>query len=191
MITPNYYIDWRSQAGRKAVKECPYLPLAMAEASKFYRKQERGRFKFEDLLQVATEALITSKGVKAIRGALLDHARDDRKLVHDVEMSEAEYVRTRGDLAPKPPPPARSADISTSTTEKTFGSGFIRRARTAAITSFSPVAARSVASTTRSASLSGGRSTKTDGLRSLAGRPARRSTRAPTTRVHSIQEALT
>ena len=99
MITPTYYIDWRSRAGRKALDECPYLPLAMAEATKFYRKQERGRFRFEDLLPVATKALVTSKGVnyakKAIRGALLDHARDGHKLVSDVEMSEAEFRRTR------------------------------------------------------------------------------------------------
>ena len=79
--------DWRD-----------FVPLAKAEASKFYRKQERGRFRVEDLLSTALVALATSKGVnhaiKAINGALLDFARDDHKLVGNVEMSEAEYIRT-------------------------------------------------------------------------------------------------
>ena len=117
MITPSCYIDWRSTKGLKALAEEPFLPLAMAEASKFYRKQERGRFKFDDLLSVATEALLRvsieareleaskGKGVnyarKAIRGALLDHLRDYYKLVRNIEMTEAEYFRTQGDLAPE------------------------------------------------------------------------------------------
>ena len=117
MITPSCYIDLRSTKGLKALAEEPFLPLAMAEASKFYRKQERGRFKFDDLLSVATEALLRvsieareleaskGKGVnyarKAIRGALLDHLRDYYKLVRNIEMTEAEYVRTQGDLAPE------------------------------------------------------------------------------------------
>ncbi len=113
-----FYIDWRSRAGCKALAEEPFLRLAMAEATKFYKKQERGRFRFEDLLSGATVALKsalelndavlddTSKGNNyartAIRGALLDFARVDHKVVRNVEMTEAEYLRTQGELAPKP-----------------------------------------------------------------------------------------
>jgi hypothetical protein len=83
--------DWRD-----------FVPLAKAEASKFYWEQERGRFKYEELLSVAVEALATSKGVnhaiKAINGALLDFARDDHKLVRNIEMTEEEFHRTRSAL---------------------------------------------------------------------------------------------
>ena len=83
--------DWRD-----------FVPLAKAEASKFYRKQERGRFRYEELLSVSVEALATSKGsnyaVKAINGALFDFARDDHKLVSDVEMTEEDFLRTRGPI---------------------------------------------------------------------------------------------
>ena len=90
--------DWRD-----------FVPLAKAEASKFYWRQERGRFRFEDLLSTALDALATSKGVnhaiKCINGALRDHARDGDKLVRDVEMTEEEWQRTRGG-PPEPAPPA-------------------------------------------------------------------------------------
>jgi hypothetical protein len=83
--------DWRD-----------FEPLARAEASKFYWKQERGRFRFEDLYSAAAAALATSKGVnhaiKAINGALLDFARDDHKLVRNIEMTEEEFHRTRSAL---------------------------------------------------------------------------------------------
>jgi hypothetical protein len=85
-----------------------YLPLAKAETSKFYRNQERGRFRYEELLSFSVEALGSSPGViyavKAIRGALLDYARDSHKLVHNVEMSEDEYHRTSGSPVEKKDP---------------------------------------------------------------------------------------
>ena len=122
-----FYIDWRSRAGRKALDEFPFLPLAMAEATEFYRKQERGRFKFEDLLTVATEALVTSKGVnyakKAIRGALLDFARDDHKLVRNVEMTEAEYLRTR-DAPAQPPAATKHGKVSVAIKPTPYDDGF-------------------------------------------------------------------
>jgi hypothetical protein len=94
--TPPPAFDWRD-----------FIPLAKAETTKFYRKQERGRFRYEELLSVATEALGTSLGAnyarKAISGALLDFARDDHKLVRNVEMSEEEFLRTRGSPVPKQP----------------------------------------------------------------------------------------
>ena len=34
-----------------------YLPWVKSEVSKFYRKQERGKFKYEELLSVAVEAM--------------------------------------------------------------------------------------------------------------------------------------
>ena len=43
--------DWRD-----------YLPLAKAETSRFYRRQERGKFRYEDLLGVAVEALGIRRG---------------------------------------------------------------------------------------------------------------------------------
>jgi hypothetical protein len=83
-----------------------YLPLAKAETSKFYKKQERSKFSYEELLTVSVEALGTSPGVnyakKAIRGALTDYARDAYKLVRNIEMSEEEYLRTRCNPAPLP-----------------------------------------------------------------------------------------
>jgi hypothetical protein len=89
--------DWRD-----------YLPLAKAKTSKFYRKQDRGRFRYEELLSEAVNALATSLGAKyakiAIRGALLDYERDSHKIVRDVEMSEEEFLRTRG--SPAAPPAA-------------------------------------------------------------------------------------
>jgi hypothetical protein len=90
------------------VREIPFdwrdfEPLARSEASKFYHKQERGRFRFEDILSEAYEALATSKSVKhaieCIKGALIDFARDGDKLVKDVELSEEEWRRTRGEPA--------------------------------------------------------------------------------------------
>jgi hypothetical protein len=85
--------DWRD-----------YLPLAKAETSKFYRKQERGKFSYDELLSVAVRALGGSAGVtyakKAMCGALTDHARDAYKLVRNVEMSEEDYLRTWGSPAP-------------------------------------------------------------------------------------------
>jgi hypothetical protein len=85
-----------------------YLPLAMAETSKFFKKQKIGKFSFEELLSVSAEALGTSLGaayaVKAMRGALNDYVRDDHKLVRNIEVSEGEYLRTRG--SPAPPPSA-------------------------------------------------------------------------------------
>lgn len=83
------------------------MPIAKAEASKFYKKQERGRFKYEELLSVAVEALAASKGVNyamiAINGALLNHARDAYKLVRNVEMTEEEFRRTRSALPSSSP----------------------------------------------------------------------------------------
>ena len=97
--------DWRD-----------YLPLAKAETSRFYRKQERGKFRYEDLLGVAVEALgnaaqafdhtrnngLAAYARKGIWGALNDYVRDACKIVSNVEMSEEEYLRTRG--SPNPPP---------------------------------------------------------------------------------------
>lgn len=79
-----------------------FVPLAKSMASKFHSQQERGKFEYNELVSEAVEALATSKGVnyarkRAIPGALLDFARDDHKLVPDVEMTEAEFERTRGD----------------------------------------------------------------------------------------------
>jgi hypothetical protein len=100
--------DWRD-----------YLPLAKAETNKFYRKQERGKFRYEDLLSEAVEALATSPGANyarvAIKGALLDYVRDDLKIVHDVEMSEDEFIRTRGY------PPSQRAAV-----RRVFFSGGVR-----------------------------------------------------------------
>jgi hypothetical protein len=85
-----YIFDWRD-----------FEPLARVEAGKFWRKQERGRFQYKELLSVAVEALARSKGVnharKAIKGALLDFARDGHKLVPDVEMIEDKFKRTWGE----------------------------------------------------------------------------------------------
>jgi hypothetical protein len=97
------------------VNACPpafnwrdYLPLAKAETSKFYKKQERGKFRYEELLSVSIEALGKSLGgtyaIKAIRGAITDFVRDSHKLVRNVEMSEEAYLRTWG--SPTPPPSA-------------------------------------------------------------------------------------
>ncbi len=97
--------DWRD-----------YLPLAKEETSRFYRKQERGKFRYEDLLGVAVEALgnaaqafdhtrnngLAAYARKGIWGALNDYVRDACKIVSNVEMSEEEYLRTRG--SPNPPP---------------------------------------------------------------------------------------
>ena len=111
MITPSYYIDQRSTKGLKALAEAPFLPLAMGGRRANSTKSKSGAaFKFEDLLSVATEALLRvsieaqeleaskGKGVnyarKAIKCALLDHVRDDHKLVRNVEMSEADFRRT-------------------------------------------------------------------------------------------------
>ena len=84
-----------------------FEPLARAEASKFYWKQTRGRFRFEDILSEAYEALATSKGVKhaitCIKGALKDFARDGDKLVHDVGLIPEEWQRPR--VGPNDPEP--------------------------------------------------------------------------------------
>ena len=87
-----------------------YLPLAKSETSKFYRKQERGKFRYEELLNVAVEALgdaaiafdctrnngLAAYATKGIRGALKDYVRDAYKIVRNVEMPEEKYLRTRG-----------------------------------------------------------------------------------------------
>jgi hypothetical protein len=82
--------DWRD-----------FEPLARAEASKFYWKQERGRFRFEDIYSEAAAALADGKSVKhaieCIRGALKDFARDGDKLVRDVELTLEEWQRTHGE----------------------------------------------------------------------------------------------
>jgi hypothetical protein len=85
-------LDWRD-----------YLPFAKAETSKFYRKQERGKFRYEELLSVAVEALATAERgwKKAIKGALTDYVRNTGKLIRNVEMSEDEYPRTWGSPVPK------------------------------------------------------------------------------------------
>jgi hypothetical protein len=79
--------------------------LAVAQAAQFCREQERGRFQYDELRSVAVEAQLISPGAnyakKAIRGALLDFARDAHKLVRDVEMSEGEFHGTRGSPVPK------------------------------------------------------------------------------------------
>ena len=94
MNIPTPVFDWRG-----------YLPLAGKETSEFWRKQDSGKFEYDELLSVAVEDLATSKGVeyarKAIRGALLDFARDEHKVVKNVEMSEEEFLRTRGGPLPK------------------------------------------------------------------------------------------
>src|SRR5271170_366571 len=76
--------DWRD-----------FEPLARAEASRFYWRQERGRFRFEDIYSEAAAALADGKSVKhaieCIRGALKDFARDGDKLVRDVELTEEEW----------------------------------------------------------------------------------------------------
>ena len=83
--------DWRD-----------FEPLARAEASKFYWKQERGRFRFDDIYSEAALALATGKGVKhaieCIKGALKDFARDGDKLVADVELSAEEWRRTHSNI---------------------------------------------------------------------------------------------
>ena len=108
------YIDWRSRAGRKALDECPFLPLAMSQASKRHRKQEPGKFEFDELLAVAIEEIKkvlpdavlddTSKGNKYLRkpikGALLDFVRDNHKVVPNVEMSKEKFDRTWAALEP-------------------------------------------------------------------------------------------
>ncbi|MGA8613261.1 MAG: hypothetical protein WB760_16475 [Xanthobacteraceae bacterium] len=72
-----------------------------SEASKFYWKQERGRFRFDDIYSEAATALADGKSVKhavaCIRGALKDFARDGDKLVHDVELTPEEWQRTHGE----------------------------------------------------------------------------------------------
>jgi hypothetical protein len=101
-------VDWRD-----------YIPLAKAETSKFYRKQERARFRYDELLGVAVEALgnaatafdctrnngLAAYAIKGIRGALNDYARDAYKVVRNVETSEEEYHQTRGRPPAKQPPP--------------------------------------------------------------------------------------
>ena len=87
--------DWRD-----------FIPLAKAETSKFYRRQDRGRFRYDELLNVAVLALVTAKpsakwARKAIKGALTDYVRDERKAVRNVEMSEARYLRAYGEKEPK------------------------------------------------------------------------------------------
>ena len=99
--------DWRD-----------HLPLAKKETSKFYEKQQswdRGKFRFDELLSVAVEALgaaaarfdaarnngLTAYALKGIRGALNDYVREAHRVVRNVEMSEEEYLRTRG--SPNPP----------------------------------------------------------------------------------------
>ena len=86
----NHIFYARDSWATPLVREIPFdwrdfEPLARAEASKFYWKQERGRFRFEDIYSEAVAALATGKGVnhaiECIRGALLDYARDGEKLV--------------------------------------------------------------------------------------------------------------
>lgn len=88
-----------------------FLPLAMAETSEFYWKQEAGRFDYRELLSIAVIELATSPGSNharvAIRGALLDHARDGDKLVRDVELTEEEWRRTHDNI------PAPERDMGT------------------------------------------------------------------------------
>ena len=87
------------------VRELPFEwrefePLARAEASKFYWKQERGQFRFDDIYSEAATALADGKSVKhaveCIRGALKDFARDGDKFVKDVELAPEEWQRTHG-----------------------------------------------------------------------------------------------
>lgn len=89
------------------VREIPFdwrdfEPLARAEASKFYWRQERGQFRFEDLYSVAAEALADGKSAnharKCIKGALLDHARDGDKMVCDVELTPEQWRRTHSNI---------------------------------------------------------------------------------------------
>ena len=69
--------------------------------SRFYWRQERGRFRFDDIYSEAATALADGKSVKhaieCIRGALKDFARDGDKLVHDVERTPEEWQRTHGE----------------------------------------------------------------------------------------------
>ena len=102
----NHIFYARDSWATPLVREIPFdwrdfEPLARAEASKFYWKQERGRFRFEDIYSEAVAALATGKGVnhaiECIKGALLDYARDGEKLVSDVEMSAEKWQRTHGE----------------------------------------------------------------------------------------------
>ena len=100
--------DWRD-----------YLPLVKAETSKFYKKQERGKFRYDDLLAVGVEALenasktfdrtrnngLTAYALKGIRGALNDYVRDAYKVVGDVEMWEADYLAAYGEADDNKPHP--------------------------------------------------------------------------------------
>jgi len=75
--------------------------LAKAEVSKFLRTQEPGKFEFDELLSVYVEAMLRSPGVNYVRdkagpGALKDFVRDSDKIVHNVELKPAEYLRTHG-----------------------------------------------------------------------------------------------
>jgi hypothetical protein len=75
-----------------------FIPLAKAETSKFYRRQDRGRFRYDELLNVAVLALATAKpsakwARKAIKGALTDYVRDEHKVVRNVEMSPERFLR--------------------------------------------------------------------------------------------------
>ena len=81
------------------------LGVAYAETSKFNKKQEWGKFRYDELLSVAVKALAGSPGVAyariAIHGALTDYVRDRDKIVHNVELTEGEYLRTRGGVPEK------------------------------------------------------------------------------------------
>lgn len=93
-----------------------YIPLAKLETNKFYRKQERGKFRYEELLNVAVQGLGAAArafdwarnngwatyATKGIRAALNDYVRDTYNVVRNVEMPEEEYLRTRGSPNPLP-----------------------------------------------------------------------------------------
>ena len=75
------------------------MPWVKSEVSKFYRKQECGKFKYEELLSVAVEAMLTANRGwrKAIPGALLDYVRTRDEFVK-LELSEGEYRATIAQL---------------------------------------------------------------------------------------------
>lgn len=85
--------DWRD-----------FVPLAKAETTKFYRKQQRGRFRYEELLSVAMAALAMSPGAnyasKAIKGALVDYIKETLNIVRPIEMTREKFDCTFAALEP-------------------------------------------------------------------------------------------
>jgi hypothetical protein len=89
--TPPPAFDWRA-----------YEPLARAAVTKLLKGQDPGRFERDELLSAAVERLATCPGSnyakKAIKGALVDFARDHDKVVNNVELTEKKYLATAAEL---------------------------------------------------------------------------------------------